>query len=162
MLLNHSYCGNDKTPRENWESCDYFSRMSSRASADFAPAFLRMVGLAPDAVPEGNWYTPQQLENMAISEHERWNAFHFCMGFRGMTEEEYAQRCRIYKEEKAKNPASRYRIGKDVSKRIHSCLIPWEDLDALSAAENAVTGGNVDYKQMDRNNVLTLPKLLKE
>ena len=161
MLLNHSYCGNDKTPRENWESCDYFSRMSSRASADFAPAFLRMVGLAPDAVPEGNWYTPQQLENMAISEHERWNAFHFCMGFRGMTEEEYAQRCRIYKEEKAKNPASRYRIGKDVSKRIHSCLIPWEDLDALSAAENAVTGGNVDYKQMDRNNVLTLPDLLK-
>ena len=161
MLLNHSYCGGDKTPRENWENCDYFSRMSSRASADFAPAFLRMVGLDADAVPEGDWYTPQQLENMAISEHDRWCAFHYCMGFRGMTEEEYAERCRIYKEEKAKNPASRYRIGKDVSRRIHSCLIPWEDLDALSAAENAVTGGNVDYKQMDRNNVLTLPDLLK-
>ena len=83
------------------------------------------------------------------------------MGFRGMTKEEYAHRCWIYKEEKAKNPASRYRIGKDVSQRIHSCLIPWEDLDALSAAENAITGGNVDYKQMDRNNVLTLPDLLK-
>lgn len=161
MLLNHSYCGNDKTPRENWENCDYFSRMSSRASADFAPAFLRMVGLGADAVPEGNWYTPQQLENMAISEHERWNAFHFCMGFRSMTEEEYAERCRIYKEEKAKNPASRYRIGKDMANRLHSCLVPWDALDALSARENAVTGGKVDYKQMDRNNVLTLPALLK-
>lgn len=161
MLLNHSYCGNDKTPRENWDSCDYFSRMSSRASADFAPAFLKMAGLPADAVPEGSWYTPQQLENMAISEHDRWCAFHYCMGFRGMTEEEYAERCRIYKEEKAKNPASRYRIGKDIPKRIHSCLIPWEQLDALSDAENAVTGGNVDYKQMDRNNVLTLPDLLK-
>ena len=161
MLLNHSYCGNDKTPRENWDDCDYFSRMSSRASADYAPTFLKMAGLAPDAIPEGDWCTPAQLENMAISEHERWNAFHFCMGFRAMTEEEYAERCRIYKEEKAKNPASRYRIGKDVPKRIHSCLIPWEELDALSALENAVTGGSVDYKQMDRNNVLTLPALLK-
>lgn len=161
MLLNHSYCGNDKTPRENWADCDYFSRMSSRASADYAPAFLKMAGLSADAVPEGDWYTPQQLENMAISEHERWCAFHYCMGFRGMTQEEYAERCRIYKEEKARNPASRYRIGKDVPKRIHSCLIPWEQLDALSDAENAVTGGNVDYKQMDRNNVLTLPALLK-
>lgn len=161
MLLNHSYCGNGKTPRENWDACDYFSRMSSRASADFAPAFLKMAGLPADAVPEGEWYTPQQLENMAISEHDRWCAFHYCMGFRGMTEEEYAERCRIYKEEKAKNPASRYRIGKDISKRIHCCLIPWEQLDALSDAENAVTGGNVDYKAMDRNNVLTLPALLK-
>ena len=161
MLLNHSYCGNDKTPRENWEVCDYFSRMSSRASADFAPAFLKMAGLPADAVPEGDWYTPQQLENMAISEHDRWCAFHYCMGFRGMTEEEYAERCRIYKEEKAKNPASRYRIGKDIPKRLHCCLRPWEELDALSDAENAVTGGNVNYKQMDRNNVLTLPDLLK-
>jgi len=161
MLLNHSYCGNDKTPKENWADCDYFSRMSSRASADYAPAFLKMAGLPADAIPEGTWYTPAQLENMAISEHARWCAFHFCMGFRAMTKEEYAQRCRIYKEEKAKNPASRYRIGKDVPKRIHSCLIPWEELDALSAAENAVTGGHVDYKQMDRNNVLTLPALLK-
>ena len=162
MLLNHSYCGNDKTPRENWDACDYFSRMSSRASADYAPAFLKMAGLPADAVPSGDWCTPQQLENMAIAEHERWCAFHYCMGFRNMTEEEYAERCRIYKEEKAKNPASRYRIGKDVEKRIHSCLIPWDALDELSARENAVTGGNVDYKQMDRNNVLTLPKLLKE
>ena len=161
MMLNHSYCYNDKTPQENWEACDYFSRMSSRASADFAPAFLKMAGLPADAIPEGDWCTPQQLENMAISEHARWNAFHFCMGFRAMTEEEYAVRCRIYLEEKAKNPGSRYRIGKDVPNRIHSCLIPWEELDALSAKETAVTGGNVDYKQMDRNNVLTLPALLK-
>lgn len=162
MVLNQSYCGNNgKTARENWTDCDYFSRMSSRASADYAPAFLKMAGLPADRIPEGNWYTPAQLENMAISEHARWCAFHYCMGFRGMTEEEYAERCRIYIEEKAKNPASRYRIGKDLGKRIHSCLIPWEELDALSARENAVTGGNVDYKQMDRNNVITLPELLK-
>ena len=43
----------------------------------------------------------------------------------------------------------------------HNCLIAWEDLDALSEKENAVTGGGVDYKQYDINNVLAIPKLLQ-
>ena len=162
QLLNHAYCGNDKSPEENWADCDYFSRMSSRASADFAPAFLKMAGLAPDTVPEGNWVSGELLENMAMTEHERWCAFHYCMGFRPMTREEFEERSRIYREKKAEDPATRYRIGKDMFARIHCCLIPWEELDDLSARENAVTGKNVDYKQMDRNNVLTLPELLKE
>ena len=161
MLLNHAYCGNDKTPQQNWADCDYFSRMSSRASADYAPAFLKMAGLSADAVPEGNWVSGELLENMAISEHERWCAFHWCMGFRAMTKEEFESRSQTYLAEKAKNPATRYRIGKDVRARLHCCLIPWEELDGLSARENAVTGKNTDYKQMDRNNVLTLPQLLK-
>ena len=135
--------------------------MSSRASADYAPAFLKMAGISAGTVPEGSWVSGELLENMAISEHERWCAFHYCMGFRPMTKEEFDSRCRMYLAEKAKNPATRYRIGKDVRARIHCCLIPWEELDELSARENAVTGKSVDYKQMDRNNVLTLPELLK-
>ena len=51
---------------------------------------------------------------------------------------------------------------KDVAKRIHSCLIPWEALDELSQRENAVTGGDVDYQDLDRQNVLALARLLKE
>ena len=162
MLLNQAYCaGNGKNAKENGADCAYFSRMSSRASADYAPAFLKMAGLSADTVPQGDWTTPAQLENMAISEHERWCAFHYCMGFRAMTRAEFEERCRIYRQEKAKDPATRYRIGKDLAARIHCCLIPWEELDDLSARENAVTGKNVDYKQMDRNNVLMLPDLLK-
>jgi hypothetical protein len=48
-----------------------------------------------------------------------------------------------------------------VEKRKHACLIPWEALDGLSDRENSVTGGQVDYKQMDRNNILALPNVLK-
>lgn len=159
MLLNNIYCGGTAaTVQQTWDECNYFNRMSSRASADYAPAFLKMCGL--DAVPTGQWYTPEQMENMAISEHERWCAFHYCMGFRTMTEDEFHQRCRIYLEEKALDPKTKYRISKDVPARIHRCLIPWEELDALSAAENAVTGGKVDYKQMDRDNVSMAPNLL--
>ena len=53
-----------------------------------------------------------------------------------------------------------FRISKNREERKHACLIPWEDLDALSAEENRVTGRNVDYKQVDINNVMALPKLL--
>ena len=42
-----------------------------------------------------------------------------------------------------------------------SCLFPWEALDALSEKENSITGGSVDYKQMDISNVMILPDLLK-
>lgn len=162
MLLNNIYCGGDETTvQKTWDECNYFNRMSSRASADYAPAFLKMVGLPSDAIPSENWYTPAQMENMAISEHLRWCAFHYCMGFRTMTEEEFAQRSQIYLAEKAKDPKTKYRISKDVPARIHRCLISWDDLDILSRDENAVTGGSVDYKQMDRDNVTMLPQLLK-
>lgn len=53
------------------------------------------------------------------------------------------------------------RISKNTLLRTHACLIPWEELDALSAKENAVTGRSVDYKQLDINNVLAVPRLLR-
>ena len=43
--------------------------------------------------------------------------------------------------------------------KLHACLVDWEELDALSARENGVTGGNVDYKQYDRDNVKVLLSL---
>ncbi len=163
MLLNQSYCkGNGRSIEENWRSCDYFSRMSSRASADYASAFLRMAHINADDAVSGKWAPADELlENMARSEHLRWCAFHYAMGFRAMTLEEYQERCEIYLAEKAAQGSTRYRIGKDLSKRIHCCLIPWDVLDELSECENKVTGGHVDYKQMDRDNVLALPDLLR-
>ncbi|MBP3371774.1 MAG: hypothetical protein J6L88_04540 [Clostridia bacterium] len=156
MALNHSYCGNDKTPQENWRTCDYFSRMSSRASADFAPCFMHMAHMdAAHWAPKG-----EVLENLSITEHERWCAFHYCMGFSPMADETFAARCETYTMQKEAGLRP-IRIGKDLNARIHACLIGWDALDDLSARENAVTGGNVDYKQMDRNNVLTLPLVIR-
>ena len=40
--------------------------------------------------------------------------------------------------------------------------MPWTALDELSEKENRLTGRNVDYKQIDINNVLALPKLLQQ
>lgn len=162
MAINHAYCRDSgKTARENWAHCDYFSRMSSRASADFYPAVLKAAGKTMQQVEAGEWpLHTEALENLAITEHMRWCAFHYVMGFHRMNEAEYARRVEQYRQEVQQKGASRLRIGKDMVGRKHACLIPWEELDHLSERENAVTGGHVDYKQMDRNNILALPDIL--
>lgn len=163
MALNQCYCSkNGLSMEENWFRCDYFSRMSSRASADFADAFIKASGMTKEQILSPDWKPDAVLlENLGKTEHLRWCAFHYTMGFRPMTEAEYESRCTAYRKEIAENGSSNIRIGKDLTKRIHACLIDWDALDELSARENAVTGNDTDYKQMDIDNVLLLPELLK-
>ena len=52
------------------------------------------------------------------------------------------------------------RPAKDTQKRLHACLVPWEELNEISALEQRLTGRSVDYQQTDINNVLALPRLL--
>ena len=154
--LNHRYCNNDNTPQQNWARCDWFSRMSSRASADFMPP----MAVIARQDPAQQWtLTDAQLENLGITEHQRWMAFHFVMGYEKMPAEVYDQREQQYISEKSLYGTGKIRVGKDTVARQHACLIPWEELDALSRRENAITGGNVDYKQSDKNNVLAIAQL---
>ncbi len=162
IRLNHYYCGdNGKTAEQNWKECSYFNRMSSRASADFVPSMIYAAGKTPEQVLDGDWdLTEAQKENLSQTEHLRWCAFHYAMGYSAMTEDEFAYRAEEYRAEKEKTGKSSVRIAKDVENRRHACLVSWDELDVLSAKENAVTGGNVDYKNMDLVNVLAVPKLL--
>ena len=157
MVLNQSY-QQEGDMVENWKSCTYFDRMSSRAASDFYSALLYCAGKTPEEAKK-NW-DPQGklLDNLAATEHLRWTAFHYCMGFRPMTEAEFRERANRYAVEIEKDPD--YRITKDIDKRIHACMIPWEDLDTYSAKENAITGGSKDYAENDRNNVRNLKKVL--
>ncbi len=160
MEINHIYCQSGKTAEEDWKDCSYFSRLSSRASADFFPAMLRAAGRTREQVLAGDWPPDAETaENLAITEHLRWCGFHYAMGFSRMPEDLYEERIRMYHQARAENRP--FQIGKDIRHRFHACLIPWEDLDALSLRENEITGGHVDYKQMDRNNVKILADILR-
>ncbi len=163
MAVNQTYSGgNGKTMEENWESCDYFSRASSRAFADFIPAMLHIAGKTQEEAAEGQWQlNAEVLESLSMTEHMRWCAFHFAMGYSTMEKETFCQRGEMYALQTAETGKSSLRIGKDPKKRQHACLVSWEELDALSAAENAYTGGNVDYKAKDADNVLSIPEILK-
>lgn len=162
MLVNSRYQADPgKTPREHWLCCDYFSRMSCRATADFVPAMLRMAGLTEAQVRENGWtLTEAQLEALSRTEHLRWCAFHFCMGFSPMTAEEYDAREAEYLRQTAagKKPL---RLSKNMPGRTHACLISWEELDALSQRESRLTGQTVNYKAMDTENVRLIPELLR-
>lgn len=163
MAVNHYYMGSyGKGLIEDWMDCDYFSRQSSRAFADSIQTVLRVAGRTEQQAREGQWeFSPALLENLGRMEHARWNAFHFAMGFLPMSREEYAERTRIYQQQKAENGKASIRIGKNLARKTHACLISWEELDVLSETENSITGGSVDYKQLDRNNVLLVPTLLQ-
>ncbi len=159
MELNHVYNQRKGTPEGNWAKCDYFDRMSSRASADFMPAFLHISGVDRETALNGGW-NPQNplLENMAMTEHLRWCAFHYVMGYSPMDEATFRKRSKDYQDGKLD------RISKDKKLHIHACMIPWDKLDDLSKAENAVIkpapGKEKNYKQVDVNNVLMLPDIL--
>lgn len=163
MAVNSYYRGDSSNgPLSDWMECDYFSRMSSRAFADSVEAVLLAAGKTKEQALAGQWqFRGELLENLGIMEHRRWNAFHFCMGFSPMSQEEYAARTAVWQREKAETGKGKIRIGKNLPGKTHACLIPWDELDALSEKENQITGGSVDYKQLDINNVMILPDLLK-
>ncbi len=163
MILNHHYMGdNGKSPVENWMVCDYFSRMSCRASADFMGAMLRSIGKTQEQVAEEGWELSQeQLENLSRTEHLRWCAFHFCMGFSVMSPEEHQNRAMLYQQQMKTDGKATIRIGKNMVGRTHACLVDWEELDDLSEWESAVTGKMIDYKAMDTENVQAIPELIR-
>lgn len=162
ILLNASYDSSGKSDWEKWVACTSFSKMSSRASAEFLPAFIRASGSSREEILSGNWHLSEEmLENLGKTEHLRWNAFHFANGYRTMTDDEFNANAAEWRRCQEKGIPCTVRIAKDTAARTHACLIPWDELEALSEKENAITGGSVDYKQYDINNVLALPKLIK-
>jgi hypothetical protein len=114
------------------------------------------------AAEEGLGKDPQILETLAQSEHLRWMAFHAAMGYRPMPAEVYDAREAQFLKEKAEDGKGRTRVGKDTKAKLHACMIPWDDLDALSERESRAKGTPVDYKQMDRDNVLAIKDQLME
>ena len=162
IIINSNYDHSDRTDWEKWVACDSFSKMSSRASADFIPAFIRAAGLSEEEVLAGNWPPAADvLENLGETEHLRWNAFHFVMGYSLMSNDAFDKRAEEYRKCVSKGMPG-IRLSKDSENRTHACLVAWDELDGLSEKESVVTGREVDYKQYDINNVLIIPEILKQ
>nr|MBQ8251860.1 hypothetical protein [Lachnospiraceae bacterium] len=163
MKLNHMYFGG-YSEIADWNRTGFIERMSCRASANFSKAFLKMIGLTEKDVKEGGKWeqlTDTQIENLSRTEHLRWCAFYYANGYRQMPMEMFLQRCKAYTEEKKKHGTSQIKIQKDISERMHICLVGWDELDMLTKRYREITGDmNKDYKLDDTNNVMMLPELL--
>ncbi|MBR2727312.1 MAG: hypothetical protein IKD71_05405 [Solobacterium sp.] len=164
MILNHQYhLEEGRSVEEDWKDCDYFSRMSCRASADFMDAVLFSCGTSGEKVLR-NGFEPDEhtLDVLGQTEHLRWWAFHASMGYQRMPEEEIRQRGELYRKQKAEGSASLIRITKDDVNRRHACMIGWELLDSLAEQEAQYTGIRKDYKKMDIDNIRMIPGMLRE
>lgn len=164
VMLNYSYVNDpDITPEAAWSACDYFSRESSRAAADFCKAYIRMLGRDEDSVTAEGWgeLSDKQKENLGRTEHLRWNAFHYSMGFTSMSDETLIRRGEQRLKEEKETGSSRMNIAKDLAGRQHACLRTWEELDAAAELESRYTGVCKDYKDMDIRNVLAIPAVLR-
>ena len=165
ILINSVYDDSDRSDWDKWVTCDSFSKMSSRASAEFLPAIVRASGSTGEEAMNDDWEKllgEEKLDVLGEMEHLRWCAFHFCNGYRVMTEEEFDKRAREYIENLREGRPANPRIGKDTDERAHACLIPYDQLDRLSEKEKKITGRNVNYKQSDINNVLIIPRILRQ
>lgn len=163
ILLNDYYdTKHSGTPWEKWVSCSTFDKLSSRAAADFLPAFITAAHTTREEILRGNWRPSQTLvDNLAASEHLRWCAFHYTNGYLPMSEAEFEANAREFARCRAAGVECPIRVSKNPVARTHACLIPWDALDALSQRESALTGEAVDYRQNDVSNVLALPEILR-
>lgn len=156
--VNFSYAASsgEADSRAAWGRLDYFSRESSRASADFIPAMLRIAGLTMEQAFNAAVFNAKLthesllLETLAITEHLRWNAFHFAMGYTVMSLDEM----RLRATRNIKSPQ------KDTTHLRHACLVDWNALDEVSAVMTEISGREINYKNMDRENVLQIPRTL--
>ena len=156
MMLNHAYYDGD-SPEADWRRCAPFARASCRAAAVFIPAHLYAAGVTREEALEGKWPPPPEvLENLARTEHRRWCAFHLALGYAPMDAAELQERCERYRRGEIVS------IVNNVAGATNACLVPWEQLDELSRLVSEVTGKPVDYKAMDRNNVLAIPDVLRQ
>lgn len=120
----HLYGGAEETEAardEQWMMLDSFTRCSNISAADYHDVQLKMLGREP--------LTDERLDWLAELEHIRWCRYHWLNNWTyGLPE----------------NGKS-----KDPQKRIHRCLVPYEDLSE-------------DDKEKDRENIRILMLLDKE
>lgn len=162
IILNAFYDNSERSEWDKWVACDAFSKMSSRASTDFIPAMIKASGASEDEIAGGDWNPDKELlANLGETEHLRWIAFHYTMGYSAMSREEFDSNAKEYARCKAENIPCSIKIAKNSAARTHACLINWDELDELSERENAITGRGVDYKQLDINNVIAIPEILR-
>ena len=139
------FYGEKKNASELWKEADIYEKMSSRAMAIHIPWKAWCAGY--EVVPgrsDGGFAkeledNPRLLENLSIGEHMRWEAALFARGWQSVRAQELLQGC-----------------NKDTVRRLHACLIPWEELPDLGKYYGT------DYQYLDRYLVKELEEILHD
>jgi hypothetical protein len=152
-----------------WQELDWILQESNRASADFIPAMLRLAGLSAETAGKQQTLTNERelAENLAKTEHLRWNAFHAAMGFRPISIQEMRRRFEKYDGEKNTRAHLDF-CRRDSKSRLQVCLVTWDALDAVTHAYRGLARKadnekeqRRDFKDNDRYIIESIPKFLQ-
>lgn len=136
---------NDALP---WENLSNFEKESNRSQMNHSMTKLKLLNLTAQPKKKINQDHPliiteeefkkiaseDLLEKVAMTEHSRWNAFHFMRGWDALEDITPDQH-------------------KDPDQKLHGCLVPWDELDRVSNIRG------IDFKHYDRKPVLSLYEL---
>lgn len=156
----YNKCKTNEAAAKLWYESDYLTRESNRAVADYLPSMLSLIGYTMSSVPhpEDFCISEEMTDILAQTEHLRWNAFHYAMGYTPMSIDEMHARIKKLQAERLAPEGCRI----DKTRRQHVCLVDWDELDALSEAYNnalreAGRTSDRDFKQNDIDNVQNIP-----
>ncbi|MDL2225126.1 hypothetical protein LJC20_02825, partial [Eubacteriales bacterium OttesenSCG-928-M02] len=129
----------DGTPASSqalWDGLSDFHRESSRASADFIPAMLHLAGVTPQQLAQADRLpvSDAMALTLAETEHRRWNAFHYTMGYTAMD----VEHMRTLAHRLQSQGADPSRCRQDDATKTHICLVPFEALSTVSQNYNAL------------------------
>lgn len=119
---------------ENWNALGTFTQTSNRAVVWDIPNKLELAG-------DLGRYSKEEREkilwHLAQYEHRRWNAFHYSRGWTKLPIEELS-------EEERESCVTKHKQEKR-----HTCLVEWEELDALPQSEPGILK-RYDYENVAR------------
>ncbi len=143
--VHTSYC-KGKTDVPKWSHLSYIKKTSNISVALHIKVKLALLGLSKNldtfsSAEDFKRYLnehKEKLENLAKTEKLRWNALYFTQGWQ-----------KWYLEDIPKNNEN----GQDGIKKLHACLVSWEELAAVDKHFNQEVG---TYQSYDVNNILEL------
>lgn len=126
-----------------WKEAGVYERQASRIHAVHIPWKLKCAGFQMEKGTGNTVFekelagNPKLFQNLSVGEHMRWEARLFLEGWRTARLEELPSK-----------------QNRDERKKLHACLVPWEELAAVERHYG------VCYRDLDRHLVEALPDIL--
>jgi hypothetical protein len=125
--------------RDSWDDLSKLTQESNISVAEHIHTKLRLVGYSIEDIKQFENYEQFEkslgeirMQNLAKTEHLRWNAFHFVNGWKKWDLKDIPKEYILNKS------------NKNEERKLHACLVSWEELVDVSSAFN-----NEDYYLYD-------------
>ncbi|MFI3240629.1 MAG: hypothetical protein R3Y22_08595 [Bacteroidales bacterium] len=153
-VVSHNYYNAKKRPekRQEWRTLSSHKQQSNISASLHIPTKLALMGLTAEELQQfaaNEKYldflrsNKERYDNLARTEHLRWNAFHYVRGW---------QQWELSNENCAGKPTG------DEIRKLHICLVEWDALGALDTHQGQEVGTYQGYDYDNSDNIWESPE----